>query len=311
MYQTPRSWTSPLGLTRRRFLGLTGLSLAAGLALPVVLSPKPLPASQRPAFDPDELFVGRRHNYDLTFWWFDRAGACYLSFQRRKGGLGYLALAGGQTTGFVGSLTMHMTFAYRSFMTFDPQAGRLVSQLFEEETNQGGRIYRSARVFNHATGKIHHLKPPRHGEDQSRVEEMPAPEAVDHLTGFFNWRAGVYGFQRPGQTYHIPTMPTKATSEIVVNFLPSEEAERRRAVDKTDLPFLLDVRVDPKMVLSKHGQILGWVDRDFAPVKWFILDVLVLGQVRAWLTKVERIAPESDLGYLFPLDFRPDSGDPK
>lgn len=277
---------------------------AAGVAFPPVW-PKPVPATERPPFDPEKLFVGRRQRYELTFWWFSKAGECYMSFQRLTGGRGYVALAGGRTAGFVGSLTGRAIFKYRSFMTFDPEEQRLVTQRFEEEQILGERTFRSARIFEHDKQRILHLKPPRHGKNRSRIEKMASPRAVDHLAGFYNWRAGVYGPQIQGRAYRIPTMPSHNTNEILVNFLSLQETEAHRPKAKVDHPFLIDVRLPPKMLLSDKGQILGWTDRTYEPRKWTIKDVMIMGDVRGWLTKTESVPREADIGWLHPAEMMP------
>ena len=252
-------------------------------------------------FDPALLFAGKRYNYDVRFWWFNPAGRIYLSFQEREGG-GYLALAGGQTTGFVGALTRRMTFAYRSFMTYDQELKRLVSQRFEEESIQGRRAYRSVRIFDHAQRRIRYLKPRRHLPPKEKLIEIEGPKTVDHLTAFFNWRAGVYGPPSRGRIYRIPTMPSHGNKETVVHFRSEAEAEERRRIEQVDLPNLLDVQLDKRIILSKTGRILGWADNSFVPNLFTILDVMVVGTVRARLTGEEKIPLRTGLGPLFPSE---------
>ena len=292
-------------LNRRRILAFLGWSLA-GLGRPraaaSLVLPGPDPSQACKGFDPDRLFGGKRYNYDVCFWWFNPAGKIYLSFQKRTGGRGYLALAGGRTTGFVGTLTRRMTFRYRAFMTYDQEANRLISQRFEEESIQGRRTYRSVRVFDHDAGIIHHLKPRRYGEPREIREELPGPEMVDHLTAFFNWRAGVYGPPLPGRSYFIPTMPSHGNKETAVYFKSAEETDRMRRVENTDLPFLLDVRIAQRMVYSSDGRIIGWTDQEFVPHQFTIPGVRIIGTARVRLIGWERIPRFTDLGPLFPSD---------
>ena len=292
-------------LNRRRFITLTGLALS-GLALPsglragtVALPPPPAEGSG-PA--PFQAYLGLKAVYRVSFWWFKRAGTIFLSLQRRTDGRGYLALAGGRTTGMVGTLTGQMIFEYRSFMTLDRPAGRLISHRFEESSIQGSRSFRVVMLFDHDTQKISRIKPRLNRPPEIKLKEMTSPLTVDHLACFFNWRAGVYGPPEPGRIYRMATMPSNGNTETLVNFLSRAETERRRAREETDLPFLLEVRIDPKMIHSRTGLVSGWTGPNLLPEIFTLNDIRLLGTVRARLERLERIPEETNLGPLFPQE---------
>lgn len=286
---------------RRQFLklclaGVGGLFLPAGLVRPL--------EAKAVQFDPDRLFVGEILRYDVTFWWFERVGEVSLSFQRLSGSRGYLAQAWGQTLGVIGFLTAYRRDCYRSFMTYDQQAGRLVPQRFEEESVVGQEIYRAVRVFDHQTQRIYFSHPKGDGQLEERIDQMPSPLTADYLTAIYNFRAGVYGPVEPGREIVIPTIPNQGSKEITISFLNRAETEKRRRTEKTPWPYYAFIKVDPKLLHNVKGHVHGWFSEELIPQQGVIRQVLFFGQVKGWLASRGRLPVETEASPLSPVEIR-------
>ncbi len=284
-------------ITRRRFLGL-GLRGCLAAALPLPLMPRP--ASAADGFDPDRLFVGEVLDYDITFWWFDRVGSISLRFQRLAAGGGYLAEAFGQTHGIIAFVTRYRHDRYRTFMTYDPAAGRLVPQRFEEEVVVGDELFRAVRTFDHRARKILYQRAKDDGGTEDRIDDMPSPATADYLTAFYNFRAGAYGPVVQGRTVAVPTMPNQGTKEIVVNVLDQAATERLRRQDRVDYPYYVDLFLDPKLLRSEKGQVQGWAGHDLVPEVGVIGRVFLFGDIKGWLMARRLGEPETTAAHMTP-----------
>ncbi len=288
-------------MDRRRFLRL----LLAGLAGAV--SPLPLVTPARTAgrgFDPDRLLVGERHDYDISFWWFDRVGTIAMSFHRLTGGRGYLALAGGKTLGIIGFLTRYREDRYRTFMRYDEKLGMLLPYRFEEHVIVGKEVDRVVRVFDHDKGKIFLYKARPSGVIEKEIHDMPAPTTVDYLSAYYNLRGGVYGPPTPGRTIRVPTMPNQETKEIKITFLDEKTAAKMRREDEVDWPHYAHIFLNPKLTRSKGGRIDGWLNDDLVPELGVIRDVLFFGDIRGRRVASGQVQEELDLYPLDPLSIR-------
>jgi len=293
-----------MAMNRRRFLKLA-LSSLPFAALPFPWLP-PAPAAASSGFDPDRLFAGEGLDFEFTFWWFDCVGTAYLKFQRRKDGLGYVAQAGAETQGIIGFFLRFRKDRYRSFMTFDPRPGRLVSHRFEQEVIVGPEISRVVRIIDHKSQKVRTLRPRDDGSVKVEIEDLPAPDAVDYLAAFYNARGGVYGEPSQGLTRDIATVPNEEGKPMTITILDPEATARQRAKDKVDYPYFVQVKLDPRILGSRNGLVYFWMDEDMIPAKWVVPDVSILGDVRIKLTGHNRLPKETDIGPMVPVKFKAD-----
>jgi hypothetical protein len=231
-------------------------------------------------------FRGEELRYQIGVLWFREAAIGRIFFEEDKGNRGYKAILEGKTSGFIGWLTRYRRDIYTSYMEVADGGRRLRPLRFEEDVVIGDKIRKKITRFDYREGKL--LKRRRNRRGIFIQSEEKIPDGVvydDFLTGFYNFRRGIYGKIERGKRYRVRTIPKKGVSTIDVEIATREEEMRRRQgdADKGLREYYITVLLDREITRSRTGRIEGWVSKNLVPIEGTIEDVVLFGDVHGIL----------------------------
>lgn len=231
-------------------------------------------------------FGGEVLKYDIGFWVFRRLGAGETVFQDLGNGR-YLASHDAKTIGVAAWLSRYRRDIYRSTMETTPDGRRLIPLRFEEDVIIGRNTRKRITVYDYSSRKV--FIETRKNREFTK-EEVDIPQGIiydDPMTGFYNFRAGVYGKVEPGKEFVIRTVPRKESRLPIRLVLASrQEADRRRSEekDKKGKDLYPKVRVDKELVGSAEGLVEVWFSADLVPVSGVVRNVLFWGDITGKVT---------------------------
>ena len=280
-------------LTRRRFirwlLGLPFLSCFPFGLRQTWADPSLLPRQKGGSIG--EFFKGEELFYDGGFWLFKRVATGKISFKKLEEEGRYVATLQGETLKFLGWMARYRVDTYRSVMEEVDGGKRLRSILFEEDVKIGSKVRKRTYFCDYQKRRWVEVRQRKDGTQARKEEEIPSGMIYDdYITGFYNFRYGVYGKIERGKKYSVPTFPKKGPVNYEVWIASKEEEER----DKKSLEFKegreyrIKLFIGPEITHSKEGMIEGWLSRDLIPIEGMIRDVILYGDVKATLIKKTR-----------------------
>lgn len=294
-------------MRRREFLGVLAAVLAgfADFASPVrapaalLPSRPPLPgATAVPPSRPGQVLIdrllGETLTYDMSFLWFQDAAAGSLRYFKNAASGLYMSILQAETKGFVGFVSGYRRHRYISTMSSQDGGRRLRSERFEIYIDYADQHWHSEHVMNYTAHKLVYKE--WQNSKLTRDETLPIPPGVvyeDILSGFYNFRYGVYGPPIKGRSYTLNMLPRKHQSRFDVYLASDFEQQQEKTKLHLDVnaSYLAFVVIPKEIFRTKTGRIRLWLDADLVPVIGTVEDAIGLGDVDAYL-KSRKFLPQ-------------------
>lgn len=277
-------------MTRRAWLSLTLRGLAA-LATAAILprrkrarAEEPIPAPERKS-SIGATFANEVMTFTAGFLLFPVAGDAQISLVPAGRAGRYRASLTGKTRGVIAFFTRHREDTHISELVENGEKNRFICT----------RLIRDTKIGHSHTTKIFEMDYEKRRLTVTRVKGKrksvhvkSIPPGViydDPLTAFYNFRFGVYGPVRHGESYKINTIPGKKANHIFLRVASKGETRRK----KGNFPFsnqaeyLVYLRIAPDIVKSKKGELEGWVTGGLVPLYGVAKDVIFFGDVKGKL----------------------------
>jgi hypothetical protein len=291
--RTPDSELRTGLLTRRLVLKyLLGLPLLSSLPFHLQETRADPPAlSTKGRTSIGEFFNGEELFYDGGFWLFKRVAIGKMSFRKLEEEGRYMATLQGETLGVLGWAARYRVDTYRSVMEEVDGGRRLRSISFGEDVKIGSKLRRRTYFSDYQKRRWVRVRRRKDGTEAKTEEEIPPGMLYDDfVTGFYNFRYGVYGKIERGKKYTVPTFPKKGPANYEIWIASKEEEERKRkSLElKEGREYMIKLFIGPEITHSKEGMIEGWLSKDLIPMEGMIRDVILYGDVKAALVKKVR-----------------------
>ncbi len=230
-------------------------------------------------------FAGETLTYDIDFLFFEKAATAKVRFYGYKGK--YFATLSAETKGVVGFFTNYRKHYYKSSFDIIDQGRRVRTNKFERDVINGKEKERTVHFMDY-TSRTHFWFLFSGGELKERSRD-PIPEKViydDILAFFYNFRNGVYGDLKKGETYKIDTVPEKSMKNITTYISTEKEEEQFRINEKRDKnnELLLKVLIPKDVFKTETGELVFWTSNHYIPLETTIKDYLFLGDLHGRLT---------------------------
>ena len=273
-----------VGVHRRGFLGILVRGLAAGGLASALRPCQGWAASQDGLPQGLGSWVGQALEYKVSCSLVEDFAEGQIWVQGISSSRKYLAVMKTRLQGIVGVLALQRTDLLASLVEWEPDRGRFVPLWHADQVARQGSWRRKVLVFE-ARGEAyteHKL-----GPDGSRKRKVPQQGRPldDPLSAFLNWRAGVYGPLKPGQTFLIDNLARKDPLALRLRVATEEEARSKRPGSQSDQwAFLLQADLDRELAESLRGSLEGWLDTQWVPLYARANNVRLVGEVWARLS---------------------------
>lgn len=236
---------------------------------------------------PVDRLLGETLSYDISFLVFKNAATGSLRYFKDSATGLYRSILEAETKGVVGFVSGYRHHRYASTMSAQDGGRRLRSERFEIEIDWADQHWRSMHTMNYATRTLLY----REWENSRLVREetLPIPPGItyeDILSGFYNFRYGVYGPPIKGKSYTLNMLPRKSESRFDV-YLASNIEQREEKIKlriNVDATYLAFVVIPKEIFRTKTGRCRIWLDRDLVPVLATVEDAIGLGDLTGILT---------------------------
>lgn len=262
-----------------------GLMTAAGLNLTPLKTAAAL-AQDKP--DIGEYFNGERMEYDIAYWYFEKAAFGYTEFKKiQENPLRYEAVLTAETKGVAGVLTFFQRNIYRSLMEVTEEGKKLRSLSFDRRVIKKGWSERTLHQFDYS--KNIYKKSIYQNDHLSESKDDPIPEDTvyeDALSAFYNLRYRAYGEPQKGKVYMIRTHPTNGLDFFKVEVAAAEvEHQKRKQRKIAHEDWLVMLTVPKELFGTREGLLEAWLSKDLVPLTVTVEDVLFFGDMRGTLIK--------------------------
>jgi hypothetical protein len=127
------------------------------------------------------------------------------------------------------------------------------------------------------------------GGKETKEAEESIPEGTyydDPLTGFYNFRFGVYGRIEEGKEYHVPTFPKNNVSTIYVKIATNDEKTLKANPGQEEIGYLANIVIDKEFFGSQTGRIEVQFSKDMIPVTAVAKEIILFGDVKGRLAEM-------------------------
>lgn len=244
-----------------------------------------------------EYFDGEEFIYNIGFWWFKKAAVGKIGIHRLSGG-NYKITLQAETMGFIGFITKYRKDIYTTYAEEVEEGRRLRPTKVEKIVAIGDKVREGYTIVDY-NKRTYRWKSWGGGkEDKGAEEALPVSGYYDDpLTGFYNFRFGVYGKVAEGKEFHVPTFPVKDASTIYVKIATNKEKAARVNPDPAEIDYLADIVIDKELFGSQTGKVEVRFNKELIPVQATAKDLVLFGDVRG--TLVEMTSSMSFKGILF------------
>lgn len=230
-------------------------------------------------------FAGETLTYDIDFLFFEQAATAQVRFYEYKGK--YFSTLSAETKGVVGFFTNYRKHHYKSSFDIVDQGRRVQTSKFERDVVNGKERERTVHFLDYASRT--HFWFLFGGEGLKKRSRDPIPEGViydDILAVFYNFRNGVYGDLKKGQTYKIDTIPDLSMKSITTYIGTEEEQEQFRIQEQRakNNEMLLKATIPKDVFKTETGELVFWTSNHYIPLETTIKDYLLLGDLHGKLT---------------------------
>ncbi|MEK6600150.1 MAG: DUF3108 domain-containing protein [Deltaproteobacteria bacterium] len=233
-----------------------------------------------------EYFDGEEFTYNIGFWWFKKAATGKIGIHRLSEG-NYKITLQAETTGFIGFITKYRKDIYTTYAEEWEEGRRLRTTKVEKIIHIGDKVREGYTIVDY-NKRTYRWKSWGSGQEGKEVEE-PLPTRGyydDPLTGFYNFRFGVYGPIEEGKEFHVPTFPRKGISTIYVKIATNKEKAARINPDPAEVDYLADIVIDKELFGSQTGKLEVRFTKGLIPIQATAKDLILFGDVRGTLIEM-------------------------
>lgn len=232
-----------------------------------------------------EYFDGEELTYNIDFWWFKQAAVGKIGIHKKENGVYEIRLTA-ETLGFIGFITKRKDL-YKVYIEETNGGRRFRVKRFEKIINIGGKTRQSYTEVDY-NKMTYHWKSWGVGREEKEATEPIPPGTLydDPLTGFYNFRFGVYGAIQEGKEFDVPTFPVKGVSIIHVKIATNDEKRIRVNPDSAETTYLTDIVISKELFGSQTGKVEVSFNKELIPVQTTAKDLLLFGDVRGRLIEM-------------------------
>jgi hypothetical protein len=233
-----------------------------------------------------EYFNGEAFTYNIGFWWFKKAATGKISINRLSDG-NYKIMLEAETMGFIGFITKHRKDIYTTYAEEWEAGKRLRATRVEKIVRIGNKIREGYTIVDY--NKRTYRWKSWGNEQENKETEEPLPVSGyydDPLTGFYNFRFGVYGAVKEGKEFNVPTFPRKGVSTIPITIATNKEKAARLNPDHAEADYLADIVIDKELFGSQTGKVEVQFSKELIPIQATAKDLLVFGDVKGVLIEM-------------------------
>lgn len=246
-----------------------------------------------------EYFDGEEFTYDIGFWWFKKAATGKIGIHRLSKG-NYKITLQAETMGFIGFITKYRKDIYTTYAEEWEEGRRLRTTKVEKIVHIGNKVREGYTIVDY-NKRTYRWKSWGNEQEGKEIEE-PLPVSGyydDPLTGFYNFRFGVYGPIEEGKEFHVPTFPRKGISTIYVKIATNKEKAARINPDPAEVDYLADILIDKELFGSQTGKLEVRFTKGLIPIQATAKDLILFGDVRGTLIEMT-----SNMGFRKAVDGR-------
>lgn len=226
-----------------------------------------------------EAFVNEHLYYNISYWLLSNVAMGELTLKKETNN-DYTATLTAYTRGNIDRFMYHRKDTYTSRLKVVNNGRRFLVQSFEKTVETAAKLRRSLSVFDY-DNKIVKWTIWVDGKEENSGE-TPLPTDVisdDPLGAFYNFRYGVYGPIKEGQSYTIFSTPKKGRApQIILRIADRAEKEKRLSPDGS-AGYLADATIDKDLFGSSTGNIEILFTDAMIPTEATAKDILFLGDV--------------------------------
>ncbi len=237
-------------------------------------------------------FVGEQLTYDVSVLFFRRAAVSRLALEPASGEEAegaYRASLAIETRGFVDWLGRRR-HTYESTLVPCEGGRRWCPRRFTATLREPA--YREVRTtyLNPARGLVTWTVERDGQVDEIGWEPMQRDRPYeDLLSGFYNFRAGVYGPVEPGRRYVIRTIPIKGVTAFTLRVLDEDEAREARRAHRFGAGGVVVAIHVPAPIFEREGEVIAWFSPDLVPLAGVVENYIGFGDVAGRL--VDAVLP--------------------
>ena len=256
------------------------------LCKPAACADTKFPSSPKGKAAIGEYFDGEEFTYNIGFLWFKKAAIGKIGIYKQEKGLYKITLQA-ETMGFIGFITKYRKDIYHAYAEEMDGGRRFRTKRFEKIVIIGDRTRHGFTDVDY-NKRTYHWKSWGGGKDDKEAEESIPPGILydDPLTGFYNFRFGVYGPIKEGKEYHVPTFPVKDVSTIYVKIAGEKEKAKRLNPGPADIGYIADIVVDKEFFGSQTGNVEVHFTKETIPITAVAKDLILFGDVRGTLVEM-------------------------
>ncbi|MBI5327240.1 MAG: DUF3108 domain-containing protein [Deltaproteobacteria bacterium] len=233
-----------------------------------------------------EYFNGEEFTYNIGFWWFKKAAIGRIGIHKKEDAAYEITLTA-ETMGFIGFITGYRKDIYYAYVEEIDGGKRFRTKRFEKVVKIGDRTRHSYTEadYNQMT---YHWKSWGDGQEEKEATEQIPPDVLydDPITGFYNFRFGVYGQIEEGKEFYVPTFPAKGVSSIYVRIETNKEKVARLNPNPAETDYLADIIIDKGLFGSQTGNVEVHFNKELIPLYVIAKDLILFGDVRGTLVEL-------------------------
>jgi len=230
-----------------------------------------------------EQFLSDDFWYDVKFLWFNDIADGHFFFKKGENPHEYKAVLEGRTKGFIGWLASHRIQRYTSTMELiNTQNGmRLRSRRFLREVITGKKKEETDYLLDYASRHVtvRHSETGK-GDSASRYEIPDGVVYEDLLSGYFNFKGGVFGRINKGDVFELDTISRTGGSKVKISIIDDNASgfKKLKKADKESF-FIIRLEIGKELFGQKRGIVRVWSDSNLIPLTGQIVDVIGFGDV--------------------------------
>ena len=246
-----------------------------------------------------EYFDGEEFTYNIGFWWFKKAATGKIGIHRLSRG-NYKITLQAETMGLIGFITKYRKDIYTTYVEEWEEGRRFRTTRVEKIVHIGDKVREGYTIVDY-NKRTYRWKSWGGGkEDKGAEEPLPASGYYDDpLTGFYNFRFGVYGQIASGKEFNVPTFPKKNVSTIYVRIATDGEKAARINPDPAEVDYLAEIVIEKELFGSQTGKLEVRFTKELIPIQATAKDLILFGDVRGTLIEMT-----SSMGFRKAVDGR-------
>jgi len=233
-----------------------------------------------------EYFEGEEFTYNIGFLWFKKAAVGKIGIHKRDDRTYEISLVA-ETMGFIGFITSYRKDIYHTYVEEVDDGKRFRTKRFEKIVKIGDRTRYGYTDVDYT--KMTYRWKSWGGEKEEKEAEEPIPPGMyydDPLTGFYNFRFGVYGDIEGGREFNVPTFPKNNASTIPVKIATDKEKASRINPNPDGIAYLADIVIDKEFFGSQTGNVEVYFTKDLMPIHAKVKDLILFGDVTGTLVEI-------------------------